>query len=370
MKQQWSFSAMDTLFFRESRPMESIGGGQLGSVFPPPARTIIGAIRTSIGEALSVDWSDYASGAHPLHAIMGTSEHLGPLRFTGPYLLSHGERLYSPPLACLRSSNGQTRLRPAARTTTCDLGNVYLPVKEDTSLAGARPLEQAFITEAGLRCFLSGQRIAEGDIRPAIGLYTAEERLGIARDNRTRVTGGGLLYQTRHIRPVHSAGLQIGMSMTGLAAPDLPEQGMARLGAEGRLAAWQRAPATALPAISRPAQARGLLLMLLTPALFDQGWLPDGFASDRQADALVWQGELAGIRLRLVSSAVGKPVREGGWDMVQRAPRSLASYVPAGSCYFCEVLNAEPAQAQATLHGLQIGQETEYGRGELAVGYW
>jgi CRISPR-associated protein Cmr3 len=370
MKQQWSFSALDTLFFKESRPMESGGGSQLASVFPPPARTLIGAVRTSIGEALGVDWREYASGDHPLHAIMGRSDTLGPLRFSGPYLLSHGERLFPAPLACLQSACGQTRLRPDGKATHCDLGHVYLPVKANPGLHGAKPLEQALITEAGLRSFLSGLAIAPGEIRLAIDLYVQEDRLGIARDNNRRVTGDGLLYQTRHIRPLHTVGLQMGVGVAGLDATHVPESGMARLGAEGRLAAWQRGSAPLLPVVARPANAQGLLLMLLTPALFDRGWLPDGFVPQAQADALVWHGELAGVRLRLISSVVGKPVREGGWDMVQRAPRPLASYAPVGSCYFCEVIDGDLQQAQAALHGLQIGQETEYGRGELAVGYW
>ena len=370
MKKQWIFTALDTLFFKESRPMESVGGSQLSSVFPPPARTLIGAVRTSIGEAYRVDWREYAMEKHPLNAVMGSADSLGPLRFTGPYLLSEGRRLFPAPLACLQSKSGQTYLRPDSQVTHCDLGSVYLPVKDDPTLQGAKPMESALVTEAGLQCFLSGKPIVQSEIRQAADLYATEERLGIARDNSKCVTGDGLLYQTRHIRPLHTAELQIGLGVTGLEAPDLPESGMIRLGAEGRLAAWQRGSAAILPAITPLDKAKGLLFMLLTPGLFEQGWLPDGFLPQVQADALAWHGELAGIKLRLISSVVGKPIREGGWDMVQRAPRPLASYAPAGSCYFCEVLEGDLQQAQQKLHGLQIGQETEYGRGELAVGYW
>ncbi len=370
MKQQWSFSALDTLFFKESRPMESVGGSQLASVFPPPVRTLIGAVRTSIGEALGVDWREYASGNHPLHAMIGGPDSLGPLRFGGPYLLSHGQRLFPAPLALLQGASGQTRLQPDSKVTRCDLGAVYLPVKADPTRHDAKPMEGSLITANGLQSFLSGELIPSTEIRPASDLYTHEERLGIARDNSKRVTGDGLLYQTRHIRPLQHANLQIGLVLDGLDNTAVPESGMARLGAEGRLAAWQRTSAPVLPAVRYPAKAQGLLLMLLTPALFAGGWLPDGFVTDSEGDADMWLGELAGVKLRLKTSVIGKPVREGGWNMVQRTPRPLASYTPAGSCYFCEVVEGDLQQAQAALHGLQIGQETEYGRGELAVGYW
>ena len=46
----WRFAAFDSWFFRESRPFDSIGGAQLASHFPPPSRTLAGAVRTSIGD--------------------------------------------------------------------------------------------------------------------------------------------------------------------------------------------------------------------------------------------------------------------------------------------------------------------------------
>ena len=36
----WQFVPLDTWFFRESRPLESVGGAQLTSQFPPPVRTL------------------------------------------------------------------------------------------------------------------------------------------------------------------------------------------------------------------------------------------------------------------------------------------------------------------------------------------
>ncbi len=371
MNQQWTFSAFDTLFFKESRPMESIGGSQLGSVFPPPARTIIGAVRTSIGEALRVDWREYSSGPHPLREVMGGPDSLGPLQFKGPYLIKDTERLFPMPLASLHGSAGQTRLVPEENLTACDLGFVRLPIKLHAALQGVKPIEHAYTTARGLQRFLSGMDIPADEIHLAKDLYAHEERLGIARDNQTRVTGDGLLYQTRHIRPLQSANLEIGIQVSGLQAPSLPASGVNRLGAEGRLASWKTTTASELPAVQKPAKAKGLVLMLLSPALFSDGWLPDGFTKDRNDQGHeFWTGNIANIPLRLICGTIGKPVREGGWDMVKHMPRPLNSYVPAGSCYFVEVAEGDLEQAQKALHGAQIGQETAYGRGEIAAGYW
>lgn len=390
--EQWRFDAFDTLFFKESRPMDSVGGAQLQSLFPPPARTLIGAIRTEIGACLHVAWSDYASDAqHSAKAIIGSADQLGPLSFVGPYLLRQNQRIYPAPLALMQteaSASGAARgkkfaqsgeakqllrLQPSDTISQCDLGALRLPclVKarhdSDASQAGhAKAFDNSYISETGLRAFLAGGLPPADTLYPSGALYDAEDRLGIARDNNTRVAAEGALYQTRHIRP--KADVAIGIIVNGLAGAQLPTQGTLRLGAEGRLAAWRREAAPGLPGLPTAAiKGAQVLLMLLTPARFLRGWLPDGF---RQATLengqTVWDGSLHGVSLRLLSAVLGKTQREGGWDLQHRQPRPVESLVPAGSCYFFQVLDGDAA----ALHGRKIGQDCAYGRGEVALGVW
>ena len=75
--------------------------------------------------------------------------------------------------------------------------------------------------------------------------------------------------------------------------------------------------------------------------------------------------------MRLISAVTGKPVREGGWNLVEQKPRELRGLVPAGSCYFLELDSAQDAQHVArAMHGAQWGQETAWGRGQVVVGSW
>lgn len=383
----WCFEALDTWFFKESRPLEAVGGAQLSSMFPPPARTLIGAVRTALGDAHGVHWPDYAARAdHPLRALMGSPESLGPLSFQGPYLLRkdgrHSERLYPAPLALMHTSPDEvagqpmafTRLHPGPKAVQCDLGWVRLPQKMNPELTGAKPAEEMWLTPSGLKAVLHGELPKAADLLQTSQLFKAEERLGIARDHHTKRPIDGLLYQTRHIRP--HAGIALGMTVQGLdraALPALARQGMARLGAEGRLAAWSQGPVQALPAVQVTGQR--LMLCLLTHACFENGWVPDGFvAATNEAGGrplTVWHGQLAGKNARLVSAVTGKPVREGGWDLASHKPRTLHALVPAGSCYFFELDSAQDARHVATaLHGGQWGGETAWGRGQVAVGLW
>lgn len=383
--QVWRFEALDTWFFRESRPLDAVGGAQLTSHFPPPARTLIGAIRTTLGDALSVNWQDYRINAeHPLRQLIGSPDDLGPLRFTGPYPMKDGQRLYPAPLVVMQrkdtGTDGKertecTRLQPADTPVECDLGRVRLPVKQH-DLPGAKPLEGQWLTAAGLRTVLGGGVPAAGEVVNPDALFASEPRLGIALDERARRPIDGLLYQTRHVRP--DANVAVGITLDGFDPVHWPahlfaSKGLARLGGEGRPAAWERQAPGTLPTIDLPHGRKRLMLCLLGPARFAQGWLPDGFTPQTDADGKVtgWQGELAGRPARLVCAVTGKPVREGGWSLAGDCPRDLHALVPAGSCYFLEFERAEDARAVAqACHGSQIGLDTAWGGGQVAVGWW
>lgn len=97
------FTAPDTWFFRESRPMEAIGGAELASIFPPPPRTLLGALRSAIGDATGVDWQAFAQQkeAHGLYPHIGHGDDLGPL------LNFQGDRLYPVPLYVIANAQGK-----------------------------------------------------------------------------------------------------------------------------------------------------------------------------------------------------------------------------------------------------------------------
>ena len=360
--------------------MESIGGAALQSTFPPPARTVIGAIRTAIGQAHGVDWHTYPHGPghQALLQLMGGPDDLGRLSFSGPFLLKGGQRLYPAPLLVLRAQGAGhaqptfTRLEPSASLTECDLGKVQLPKKQAAALQGAKPLEHTWLTAAGLHAVLAGKTPAPADVVGANTLHHQEERLGIGRDNRARTTQDGLLYQTQHVRPLPDVAL--GMHVHGLESGNtpVPASGLMRLGAEGRMAHWQRSGGHALPA--SPAKGNRLVLVLLTHARFAHGWLPDGFEPVQlPSGQTAWEGQLHGVHLRLLCAVAGKPVREGGWNLALRAPRDMEPLTPAGSSYFCEVLTSPStpaADAVQALHGQHMGQDTAHGRGQMAVGMW
>lgn len=380
------FNATDTLFFRESRPMEALGEAQ--SVFPPPVRTLAGAVRSLIGEANGVNWQDYEKNTtHPLRETIGFSDDLGALQFQGAWLAWNGERLYPAPLHLMKKDNTLHRLELDPNGIKCDLGEkVRLPKLPSDEAKGSKPLENAWLSLAGLEAVLAGKEpslekpTAEKPyIKPQVyfakDLFERESRLGIARDNDLRTVKEGMLYQTQHIRPKPE--LSIELDVNGLPET-MPPNAIIRLGGEGRTASVQASQyVDHFPKTGASAQAKGLMLCLLTPLPTQQtgkDWQPlPGFTREERAEQTVWVGTINGIALELHGAVTGKALREGGWDMAKHQPRAVTSLIPAGSVFFCTVKDGNTQAAIDALHGQhiqQIGKLTAYGYGHLAVGIW
>jgi CRISPR-associated protein Cmr3 len=366
-----SFNATDTLFFRESRPMESMG--ELQSVFPPPVRTLAGAIRTLIGEHLNVDWREFDAN-HPSVADIGFGDDLGKLHFQGAWLAwetdGKRERLYPAPLLLMQKDQSFYRLTLESKGIWCDLGKqVRLPKLPDNDDAkGSKPLENTWLTSDGLSAVLSGGKPDPKHIKKASDLFERESRVGIARDNSTRTVEKGLLYQTQHIRP--HQGLSVELDTAGLPET-MPAKSIIRLGGEGRTASIEtKQTSNHLPkAPDANGNTQGLLLYLLTPLNMPQA-AHLGFSREERDNQTIWTGTLNGIELELHGAVTGKALREGGWDMAKHQPRAVTSLIPAGSVFFCKAKNGDTQAAIKALHNTQIGELSAYGYGHLAAGLW
>jgi len=368
-----AFSAFDTLFFREARPMEAVGGKPLEGRFPPTARSVAGAVRSVVGQSMGVDWQAYRDGATAQQAVRdiigaADADGIGVLDLRGPFPMRNRERLYPAPLHLLHKPEEKkyVRLQPGDVAVACDLGKVYLPSLTE-SLPGAKPLEHCWLTANDLVRVLAGSQ--PQSVVKQEDMFSAEARLGIALNPGMRSAADGQLYQTVHSRILPD--VEIGVVVDGL--PDAVTGNMhqiLRLGGEGRFASVESVQAPPLPLTHKPDKARGLLLMLCTAADFSGGWVLPGFVSQTVAqDATVWSGEIAGVRLVLRCAVLGKSRREGGWDLQKHRSRAAVSLIPEGSVYFCEV-EGDLQHAAQQLNGIKIGNETVLGRGELAVGYW
>jgi CRISPR-associated protein Cmr3 len=358
------FEAIDSLFFKDSRPHGAVGGTVLASRFPPPARTLMGAIRNIIASSQNVDWNNFLSDSayEKLRQQIGDAEDFGQLRLGQITLSCDGKRLYPLPANFfLLESEQKIEKFQLGKPVDCDLGRVYLP----EGAAGLKTLEAAWVDEENFALLLSGATPKSYFLSKDLVHY--EDRIGIARDNARRVVKDGQLYQTEHLRL--SEKVKIIAELAG-AEGLLNKEHWLRLGAEGRFAKVTiETKKDFVKPIQATGDAKGIVLYTLAPCLFKAYWLPDGFTKTQDEQGItMWKGQLHGIDLTIKMAVIGKAYREGGWDLLNNQPRALQSYVPMGSAYYCET--SDISKAISVLHGKQIGEEQALGRGLLAVGIW
>ncbi|MGY0400268.1 MAG: type III-B CRISPR module-associated Cmr3 family protein, partial [Ostreibacterium sp.] len=91
---------VDSWFFRESRSMDGSGATALDSVFPPAANTLMGAIRTQIGNQYhaknKTDWSSFKEN-QALRGLIGFGNDYANLQVRGTGLYNENDKqLYFP----------------------------------------------------------------------------------------------------------------------------------------------------------------------------------------------------------------------------------------------------------------------------------
>lgn len=372
------FSAVDTLYFRGSRPHSAAGASTLPSDFPPSASTLSGTVRTRLGDALGVDWqalkrSDGEPSGQLFQGIdvaelLGSSADTGLLDFAEVRLYQNKQRLYPVPAVILKTQEGELVRLAVGDAVKTDLGYVHLPQLPQNA-AGAKPLEGSWLTEKGLNAFLKGGIPSIKDVVSEPQILQYESRLGIGRDTSTATVESGLLYQTEHLRLADGIEFSMVVSMPEAAAEkllaDIQDNPVQRFGGEGRMAyltAQKRTEAAEeLGAVNK---TRWLLLLtdMLPEADFHSSPLP-GFTKTMHEGVEVWEGEINGVALRLLSVISGKAKRYGGWDIRNNKPREVQSYVPAGSCFYVEPLD-NSADISA-INGVQIGRRKDFGYGTL-----
>lgn len=365
----FALTPQDAWFFRDGRPYNHGESNQadVESLFPPPVRTLTGAVRAALARANG--WDGKLRGwPQAVTAAFGDGpNNLGKLRFTAPFLIrrpdaNQGEALWPLPLHLLGKAEPgkwtpKTFLQPADESSETDQSTLRLlefplPAEERDDL---KPAGSSWITLAGLNNILAGRLPPADTILKPRDLWRTESRVGLKRDQATLTIGEGDLYSPAYVRLCN--GVSLGIGFSGLPADMHSLPGLFPLGGESRLAqceAWPGVPLPSVPdaAAFRP-RANGMIqfiLLLLTPGRLDATCPP-----------------LEGVEL--VSACIGKPLFLGGWDSLKREPLPLEPFLPAGSVWFCQVPATQLPEILAR-HGGWLGGHSAHSFGQIAIGRW
>lgn len=313
------------------------------SVIPPWPSVAAGAIRSRMLADDRVDLTAFAQG-QAQHPRLGTPAKPGSFTLTGFYLARRKadgtvERLMAPPadLSIVENHAGSPSARRAQAIPLAAGLASSAPLPRHAVLAEtmrAKSTRGYWLTESGWTQYLHGALPTAHDLIKSSDLWRVDERVGVGLATSTRSAEEGKLFSTQAIAFLPGVGFLVGVQG---AIP--PADGLLRLGGDGRGAAIHPIKyALPRPDYAAICASRRCRLILSTPGLFTQGWLPNGIGPDANGSLF----NLWGVRGRLVGAAVPRAETISGWDLATWSPKPAQRVAPTGSVYWLDELDATP----------------------------
>ena len=332
---------LDVLFLRGNK-LFGDPGSHGESLVPPWPSVAAGALRSLMLATDGVDIHAFVRG-QSRHATLGTPADPGTFALVSFHLARRNpagqvETLHALPADLVlteQRTGGRQLSRLQAQVPAAGLAS-SAPLAMWPLLAQAersKAIVGHWLTQAGWASYLQGQTPAIDTLVAPGALWQLDARIGIGLDAATRSAADGKLFTAQAVAFRPGVGF-----LAAVCGAEPPRNGMLRLGGDGR-GATMTAVAHAPPAPDWDAihRARRCRIVLTTPGLFAQGWLPPGVDAAQQLD-------LHGISGRLVSAAVPRADIVSGWDLARQQPKAAERMVPTGSVYWIDQLTATPDQ--------------------------
>ncbi|MBC7233571.1 MAG: type III-B CRISPR module-associated protein Cmr3 [Chloroflexi bacterium] len=313
---------IDVWLFRDGKPFDALSDHRARSLFPPYPTVMQGVIRSHHLVVKGVDLRNPAAIAE----AVGTTEYFGNFRLRGPFIAKKESdkivRYFPVPADVVLDKQAEVYcpLRPRPREEA-----PYVLTNAPTELPmllwqpegfepRKRQLGQWLVEEELFKC-LHGQlaRAVPGET-----LFARESRFGIGRDDATRTTREGVLYEVEFIRPCPGVGLWVQVD----GYNGWPDAGLMRIGGEGRGAHFTRIePTLGWPQVPAPLPAR-FKVYFASPTYFEEGWKPKDWGC-------FFDGTVT-----LQAIALNRYESIGGFDWADIEQKPARRYVPAGSVYY------------------------------------
>jgi CRISPR-associated protein Cmr3 len=328
----FSLEPRDTLLIRDGRAMHGRVGRSLVLPHPP---TLVGLLRTRLG---TTPTSGFERGA--VSALLRDVGCAGPLlgRLEGDRIAE----VFAPaPADCLWKEGGRAqRLRAMS---VSEIVNGARTDRGEGAWLPVAPLDPDPSKPIVGPRFWSWQRLLDWlasteDWRftpeqTGMGEFDFERRVHVSIDGSTGTAVEGELFATEGVRFTRRGPSPAGthgrltrwaiLARASIAGDFRLERGLATLGGERSTAYLELHASLELPA---PEPVRALRagdrarVVLLTPAIFAEGALPERIAG-----------------ARVLTGVVDRPQVVSGWNFAERRPRETRRMAAAGSVYWVEV---------------------------------
>ena len=371
---------LDVLFLRGNKLFGDPGSyGE--SLMPPWPSVAAGALRSRMLVDAGIDLASFARG-QATHPALGEPDKPGPFTVTAFHLArrftdGRVEALYSPPADLViaeeegggegnQSKVSVRALRSTALATALASSAPLplLPVLAERKRS--KPASGYWLTEAGWRKYLADQTPEPGELVKSSDLWAIDLRVGVGLDEARRSAAEGRLFSVQAVamrqrhRQVNGQAFDTGF-LVSVEGAEPPQRGLVRLGGDGRAAAIS-AVAMQWPELDYDeiARMRRFRLVLTTPGIFAQGWLPTGARpEEKRADGAV-RFELDGVTGWIVAAAVPRAEVVSGWDLAMQKPKPALRAAPAGSVWWLELDQGVTAEALGKLVERGLWTEEQY----------
>jgi CRISPR-associated protein Cmr3 len=322
--------ALDTLFFRDGKPFTMGEDTWANGIFPPYPSVIYGALRS-------------AYFSHHLNELKKANNEDDPtrdLKIKGFYILADNNVYLPLPNDCVKKKGSRDNLV------------FVLPVHKLIDIKSSCPTQQALKSEKEVVENVDGELISIDSFKEYLKCakdsfssilkvadrVLPEPKIGIGINRESGTSEEGKLYRVdmRRLENKRGESLSVIIDFEGL---NLPERGMMRLGGEGKAVSYQQFEPIDFSIDNFNFDGNKFKLYLSTPAIFENGWLP-AWIDEKN---LICEGK--GLKLKLLTVSIGKPVYIGGFNMKTRKPKPMCKAVPAGSVYYFEVIEGDIQKA-------------------------
>ncbi len=331
----------DTLFFRSARPFSLGDDTWADSVFPPYPSTIYGALRTF----LIFQRGSLKDFKEKSYQDIGTPEKKGSMKVVGPILgkVNDITSFFSVPFDLVNKKGDRENIalplymtkKPVLYYSDNLIENIFIfkPVEQVKEIEG-------YFDDITIKDYLEGKTDELRYIQES-EFYTEELKIGISKDKISLTSKEGHLYRIPMLRLNKNDNFPIGFLIKVEDITHVPDRGILQVGAEGKTARFEKVDRDLMENIKNTTLRLkdGIFkLYFATPAIFKNGWLPEWINKE------TLEGEKDGIKIKLVTAAIGKYIRIGGWDLAKRKPKPMYKAVPAGSVYYFKVLDGSDVQ--------------------------
>lgn len=339
-------SAFDTLFFRNGKPFNAGDESWAEGIFPPSPSVLYGALRTCF----------FASNMKYFKIANTDQDPTRNFEITDIFYKINNTTYYTSPLdlVCLKNKTAteknkekhlyEYKLVPLVLKNN-DGECFYNSLSNKLTFLGydeeVENLSGGVLPISALYSYLNGDKSPK-KAKSLNDYIIKETKTSIKLNAATGTTEDNFLFTVDMCRPNN---LSICVNFKNLV---IPKEGYMKLGGENKAVYYRELKEDYNESLNL--EGTSFKLYLSTAAILEQGWLPSWI------DAETMIGEINGMKLKLITAAIGKYKNIGGFDLKLRKPKPMRRAVPEGSVYFFDILSGDIDMAYKTFNNKSISE--------------